>query len=186
MSRDLTNYSPNSVWDFMNEVERVFDDLWRTPSAGLPKALGPAASGGMMFTPAVDLRETSDFFLVSVDLPGVNPNEVKIDVQDGRLTISGERQREEKEEREGFHRFERSHGSFLRTFQLPQNVDEEKIQARCENGVLEIMLPKSEIAKPRQIQINAEKGGLFSRILGQKKVEEKSGKAEKSEAVSRH
>jgi HSP20 family protein len=164
----------------MSEMEKVFDDLWRTPSAGA--AISPARS---TFTPAVDLRETDDFFLVSVDLPGVNPKDIHVDIQDGRLSISGERMREEKREEKGFRRFERSYGGFERSFQLPANVDEAKIQARCENGVLEVMLPKSEVAKPRQVQINAEKGGLFSRVLGQKNVEAK-GESEAKPTTEKH
>lgn len=131
-----------SVWDFMSEVEKAFDEMSRSP-------------GRSTFTPAVDLQETKDAYLVSMDLPGVPEKEIKIDVQHGRLTVSGERTRETNKEEGGFRRFERVHGRFERTFSLPQNVNQEKISARFENGVLEIQVPKAELAKSRTIAINA-------------------------------
>jgi HSP20 family protein len=167
--RQLTNYrgaGRDSLWDFMSEMERAFDDMWRSPDAS-------AGTPGTMenFTPAVDLHETKDFYLVSADLPGVPEKNIKIDVQQGRLTITGERSREHKNDDGMFKRFEKSYGKFERSFQLPQGVNPDKIQARYENGVLEVLIPKAEVAKPKSIAINKEKGGLFSRILGQKDVE---------------
>lgn len=158
--------SHESVWDFMSEVERAFDDLWQTSAARTPRAAALET-----FTPAVDLHENKDFYLVSMDLPGVPEKNIKIDAQQGRLTVSGERSREDKSENGLFRRFERVHGRFERSFALPQNVDQERIQARYENGVLEIVIPKAEVAKSRTIQINKDKGGLFSRLVGSKESE---------------
>src|SRR6185503_4483718 len=136
MPRELVNYSPNSVWDFMHEMERAFDDLWSTPQTeSLTRKAGA-------FTPAVDVREIEDCYLVCMDVPGIPRSDIKINVQNGRLTVSGERSQEEKNEDKKFKRIERSFGSFERTFQLPQDVNADKVQARYENGVLEIMLPK--------------------------------------------
>lgn len=164
--RNFPTQKPDSLWDFMSEVERAFDDVWRNPARG---ALTTRATP--TFTPAVDLHETPDFFLISVDVPGIDPKDIKIDVQHGRLSIGGTRERENKSDDGMFGRFERSYGSFERSFQLPQNVDESKIQARFENGVLEVMVPKAEVAKARSVQIDNGKGGLFSRLLGKKDVE---------------
>lgn len=155
-----------TIFEFMNEVERSFDDLW-------PQQDRSPARISRTFVPAVDLHETQDFYLVSLDIPGVNEKDVHIDVQDGRLSISGERVREEHKNEGYYRRFERAVGKFERSFQLPTNVDSTKIQARFENGVLEVMIPKVEAVKPRKIEIESGKGGLFSRLLGQKAVDKK-------------
>lgn len=149
-----------TIFEFMNEVERSFEDVWRSER---PMLRQPST-----FTPAVDLHETDGFYLVSLDLPGVTEKDINIGVQEGRLTISGERHREEQANEGLYRRFERSVGKFERSFQLPTNVTADKIQARFENGVLEVMIPKAEAAKPRQVKIETAKGGLFSRLLGQK------------------
>lgn len=169
MRQLTTNNRRDSIWDFMSEIERAFDEAWRSPTAS-PEG---RESGLANFAPAVDLHETPDFYLISVDLPGVSEKDIKIDVTEGRLTISGERNREEQKSEGMFRRFERSYGRFERAFQMPQNADTDKIQARFENGVLEVMVPKSEVAKPRSVKIETGKGGLFSRLLGQKNVEAK-------------
>jgi HSP20 family protein len=172
MPRDLTTYSTGSVWDFMSEVERALDDVWR-----------PQARGKMMatFTPAVDVHETDDAYLLSLDVPGIPQNDIKIAAQDGRLTISGERSHVDTSGDKFFKRVERNFGRFERSFQLPKDVNEGKIQARYDNGVLEVMLPKAEVSKPRPIQIEAEKGGLFSRILKGKNVNSNSQSTESQE-----
>lgn len=167
MNRQISTYRPNSVWEFMNEVERVFEDVWNTPTTTESKTTAATAD----FAPAVDVHETTDYHLLSVDLPGIPQSDVKIDIQGGRLTISGERRRAESKNTGDFKRFERSYGTFVRSFQLPQNVDESKIQARMDNGVLEVMVPKAEIAKPRSVSIESgSKSGLFSRLMGKKDV----------------
>jgi HSP20 family protein len=171
--RNITPYQRrDSLWDFMSEVEKAFDQAWRT-SDSTPVT----REFKQTFAPAVDLHETSDYYLISVDLPGIDQKDIKIDVEDGRLTVSGERTREERKEDGMFKRYERSYGSFARSFQLPQNVNEDQIQARTENGVLEIMVPKAEKAKARSVQVEAGKGGLFSKLIGSKK-ETKEAKTE--------
>jgi len=171
MSRDLTNYSPNSVWDFMSEMERAFDDIWKAPQSGS----GTRSSLMQNFHPAVDVHETQDNYLISVDVPGVPEKDIKINIQDGRLSVSGERSSKETSGDKWFKRTERSYGRFERSFQLPKGISEDKIQARAENGVLEILIPKAEVAKPRSISVEAGKGGgLFSKLVGgEKKTESK-------------
>lgn len=174
--RHITPYrtNANSLWDFMSEVEKAFDQAWHTSD----NSTAPERQiFKQTFAPAVDLHETSENFLISIDVPGIDHKDIKIDVEKGRLTVSGERTREEKKDDGMFKRYERSYGTFTRSFQLPQNIDEEKIQARTENGVLEILVPKAEVAKPRSVQIENGKGGLFSKLIGgdKKTVEAKSG-----------
>ncbi len=172
MSRQLISQRPNSVWDFMSEVDKVFDDLWTTPQNAT--SLRNTFENAPRFAPPVDINETPDYFLLSLDLPGISQSDVKIEAHDGHLSVSGERNREETKEDGLFKRYERSYGRFQRTFQLPKNVDQSKIQARTENGVLEVMLPKIEAAKPQPIKIEAENKGLFSKLLGRKKTDTES------------
>lgn len=148
--RQLTPYQRReTVWDFMSDVERAFEDFWKVPTTG------ETANHLPRFTPAVDLTETNDSYLIHVDLPGVNEKDIKVDVSNGRLSVSGERRQEKREESKGFLRTERSYGRFERTFQLPQDVNQERIKAHLQNGVLELIIPKIEIAKPRTVQIEA-------------------------------
>ena len=148
--KQLTPYRRDSLWDFMSEVERSFNELW-----GPVKKNSEAPAGRESFLPPVDVHETPEMFVVSLDIPGVNEKDVKVDVHNGRLTVSGERRTQQSGKSEDglFRRFEKSYGTFTRSFQLPQNVKEDKIEARQANGVLEILIPKAEEAKPRSIQI---------------------------------
>jgi len=161
MRKDLTPFTGRgSVWDFMSEMEKAFDDLWGNEAQGQGRR--PASP---RFVPAVDLHESEDFYLLSVDVPGMSDKDIQINVHQGRLTLRGERKFEHREDQKGFHRFEKSYGNFERSFQLPSDVKEDKIQARYENGVLEVMVPKAEKEKPRNIQVETSKGNLFSRLL---------------------
>lgn len=157
-----------SIWDFMSDMERAFDDLWSEPSMSRPLKFESA------FRPPVDLEETDDCFLMSMDLPGMSEKDIQINVDNGRLSIRGERAREHKEDSGRYRRFERASGSFERSFMLPQQIDDAKIQARFENGVLEVLIPKSEVAKPRSVKIEAGKGGLFSRLMSKSSEEEET------------
>jgi len=103
--------------------------------------------------PAVDIRETEDAIVVHAELPGIDKKDVKVDVKDGVLTISGERNYKKDVKEENVHRVERSYGSFSRSFSLPTHVDVGKVQARLEDGVLEVRLPKTDTAKPKSIQV---------------------------------
>lgn len=150
------SYSP-TVWDFMKDVERLFDDSWTNDHRAAPVA---------KFQPKVDIKETADSFLIAADLPGMSKNQVNIDIDQGRLTISGERSEEKVADGGNSHRIERTFGRFERSFQLPTGVNEEQIQARLEDGVLEVLVPKPQIAKAKSVAIDGEKKGLFSKLLG--------------------
>jgi HSP20 family protein len=149
---------PGSLWDFMNEFERAFDT-----------ALTDRSPQMTAFNPAVDIDESDDHYLVSMDLPGVKEQDIKVDVHLGQLTISGTRSYESKKERKDDRFYERSFGEFKRSFTLPQEVDGDDIQARFENGVLEVFIPKAAKAQARSIKVESGKGGLFSRLLGENK-----------------
>lgn len=105
------------------------------------------------FVPGIDISETNDQFLVSVELPGVDKKDIQVDLDNSRLTISGERKFEKEEEGKTYHKIETRYGSFSRSFQLPENVDEESIDATYENGLLNITIKKTEDKVSKQISV---------------------------------
>jgi HSP20 family protein len=105
------------------------------------------------WVPAMDLVEHDDHFLLRADLPGLAEGDVNIELNDGSLTISGERKAEHAKQERGFYRVERQFGSFSRTLTLPDGIDGEQIKASFTNGVLEVWIPKPEERKPRRIPI---------------------------------
>jgi HSP20 family protein len=107
------------------------------------------------WVPAMDLVEHDDHFLLRADLPGLTESDVNIELNDGSLTISGERKAEHASKERGFYRLERQFGSFSRTLTLPEGIDGEQIKASFTNGVLEVWIPKPEERKPRRIPIGA-------------------------------
>jgi HSP20 family protein len=116
----------------------------------------PTASGGAplrRWIPAMDLVEGPDQFVLRADLPGMKQEDVSIEFEDNVLTIAGERKSQHEERDEGFHRVERAFGAFSRTLTLPKGIDPEAINARFEDGVLEVTIPKPEESKPRRISI---------------------------------
>lgn len=104
--------------------------------------------------PAVDIKEEAERFLITADLPGVDPKDIEITMDEGVLTIKGERHSEAREENEGYKRVERVSGTFYRRFSLPDTADAERIEAKGKDGVLEVILPKHEKLQPRKIQVN--------------------------------
>jgi len=105
------------------------------------------------FSPPVDFEDHGDSYLLTADLPGLKKEDIKIELVDGVLSISGERVREKSTNDAEAHYYERTHGHFMRTFTLPGHVDEEKINASFESGVLRVTLPKSEAARGRAIKV---------------------------------
>ena len=105
--------------------------------------------------PALDVKETSERFEVTVDLPGLDPKDVNVTFEDGMLTLSGKRQFQEEDKGDTWHRIERGFGTFARSIRLPQTADPERIEASFDKGVLKVSVPKSERAKPRTIEVRA-------------------------------
>jgi HSP20 family protein len=105
------------------------------------------------WVPAMDLVEHDDHFLLRADLPGLSDDDVSIELNDGSLTVAGERKAEHEQRERGFYRLERQFGKFSRTLTLPDGIDGEQIKAAFTNGVLEVRIPKPEQRKPRRIQI---------------------------------
>ena len=106
------------------------------------------------WTPAVDVKEEENQFLITADVPGVDPKDIEVHMEKGVLSIKGERESETKDEREGYKRVERVSGSFFRRFSLPDTADAEAISAKSNHGVLEITIPKKAAEQPRRITID--------------------------------
>ena len=132
---------------FSRDVDRLFDAFF-----------GAEREQGRRWVPPVDLVEAEDHFVLKADLPGLSEEDVAIEVQDGTLTISGERSAEHESHERGWYRIERSFGSFNRSLTLPDGVDPEGIAAQFDRGVLEVRIPKPEERKPRRVQISAGNG----------------------------
>ena len=121
----------------------------------LPKTAWPPTC--RPWAPAVDILETENELSLKADLPGIDLKDIDIQVENGTLTLKGERKFEHYDNSKGgYHRLERSYGSFVRCFSLPETVDSEKVGAEYRNGVLKITLPKKEVAKPRSIKVQVE------------------------------
>jgi HSP20 family protein len=105
------------------------------------------------FTPAVDIEETDNDFIVKADVPDVKKEEIKVHVQDGILALEGERKQEKEEKGKRFHKIEREYGRFVRRFALPTEVDADKVRAEFKDGVLTVVLPKAPAVKPKMIDV---------------------------------
>ena len=106
-----------------------------------------------MWTPLADISEDDDNYTVKLDLPGVKKEDVRINYENGQLSISGERKQEREKKSSKYHRVERSYGRYFRSFNLPSKIMEDKIDAEFKDGQLTIVIPKSEEAKPKQIEV---------------------------------
>jgi HSP20 family protein len=133
-----------------NEMNRLFNTFF---DSSTPRN-GGGGTVARRWTPAMDVVETDDHFVLRADLPGLSENDVKIEVDDKVLTISGERKSEHEQSSKGYYRVERSFGSFSRSLTLPEGVDADAIQASFDSGVLEVQIPKPEQHKPRKVQIS--------------------------------
>ena len=107
-------------------------------------------------SPTVDLYEEKDDIVVKAELPGLEKDDIEVNLSDNRLTIRGEKKQEEEVKRENYYRSERSYGSFSRTLELPREVQTDKVKAAFKNGILEIRLPKTEEAKKKETKIKVE------------------------------
>ncbi|GMQ76763.1 MAG: Hsp20/alpha crystallin family protein [Gammaproteobacteria bacterium] len=106
------------------------------------------------WTPAVDIKEEDERFVLKADIPGVDPKDIDVTMDDGVLTIKGERRHESEEEADGYKRVERSCGTFYRRFSLPDSADAERVTAKGKDGVLEVYIPKHEKVQPRRITVS--------------------------------
>lgn len=132
-------------WDPFTEMNRIQDRFFGRPTQEREYA----------FRPAVDIYEDEDGIHVTAELAGVKPEDIKVEVENKVLTISGQRKLDHDEKREGYHRVERHYGSFSRSFALSDEVSADEIEAKYENGVLNLRLPKRPAAKRREIEVKS-------------------------------
>ncbi len=139
-----------AVWDPFREMEELLERYGKSSRKALTKADDKSFEIND-WTPVVDIYETEDNFMVKAELPGVKKEDVSVNIENGLLTIKGEKKSETEDKKH--HRVECTYGTFIRSFTLPQSISEEKIEAEYKNGVLHLTLPKAEEAKPNQIEV---------------------------------
>jgi len=142
----LVKRQPRVELDFPRFTNRLFRDFWNT-------SLMDFDEDSTVWSPRIDVRETKDSYEVMADLPGLSKKNIKISMHDNVLTLEGERKYEDKKEDENRYYYERAYGNFSRSFRLPEKVKDQDIKAEYKDGVLHLVLPKSEEAKPQQIEI---------------------------------
>ena len=170
----ITKYDPfRELRSLQDEMNRLFMTNYSQRGAS-----EEGFSSGA-WNPQVDIFENKDQIVLEAELPGMKPENVNISIENNVLTIHGERKFEKKDEKDNFHRVERSYGSFTRSFTLPPTVSSENAVAEFENGVLRLTLAKREEAKPRRIEIKA--GGGQS---GQKTIDTTAQSSEQSNAAN--
>ena len=142
-------------WEPMPELTTLQTEMNRLFNTFFDEG-GNGRERGRRWAPAVDLFEREDSLVLKADLPGLGEDDVKIEVRDNVLTISGERQAEFGDKQNGYYRVERAFGSFSRSLTLPEGVDADRIGASFRNGVLEVTIPKPEQKQPRRIEISSD------------------------------
>lgn len=148
MSRDLIKWSHlPTVSSLQSEMNRMLDQFFKGGE------LSDFGMESVNWTPPIDLSETNDKFTIKAEIPGIDPKEIDISVNNNTLLIKGEKKEEKEEKGKNYYRMERRYGSFSRSIDLPASVDTNKVSAEYKNGVLEINLQKKEEVKPKQINV---------------------------------
>ena len=150
----LTSYRDPSGLFGLQRLNRFLDEAF----SGMPSPEQGSVITSAWFAPT-DVSEDSNGIQISMELPGVEPDDVRLSLENNILTIRGEKRHQAEQKNERVHRYERTYGTFERTFMLPSTVDSEQIEARYENGVLLITVPKAERAKPREIRVKSSASG---------------------------
>jgi HSP20 family protein len=140
----LVRWEPVRELDTLQgEVNRLFDTFFGTPANGRVRR----------WVPAMDLVETEDALVLRADLPGLDRDDVAIEIKDRVLTVSGERKAEDEQKADGYYRVERAYGGFSRSLTMPEGIDADRVEANFDKGVLEIRIPKPEERKPHRVAI---------------------------------
>jgi HSP20 family protein len=138
-----------SIWNPIHEMDELFHNR-------LASVLGGEGLQSVAWSPVVDIEESAEAYTIRAELPGLSKEKVKVTVENDVLTLSGERDLERRVETKTFHRVERSHGTFTRSFTLPEDVDAESVAANFKDGLLEIQIAKREEALPKSIEVRVE------------------------------
>jgi len=140
----ITRYEP---WGLLNQLQKELKQAH--------EGEGDGSIATAEWAPAVDIKEETDRFVVQADIPGVKPEDIDVSMEEGVITVKGEKNTEATTEKDNYKRVERNYGSFYRRFSLPDTADSEAISARSQHGVLEIVIPKKEAVKPKKIAVSA-------------------------------
>ncbi|RNC72676.1 MAG: Hsp20/alpha crystallin family protein [Desulfuromonadales bacterium] len=142
----IVKYTPfRDLRNLQEQMNRLLDMAWSREG-------GEELKEGL-WQPPVDIFEDENGVVIKAELPGIDQKDIEVRIEDGTLTIRGERKHEGEVQKENYHRIERYYGSFQRSFSLPNTIDQEKVKATCDKGVLTITLPKREETKPKQISV---------------------------------
>jgi HSP20 family protein len=155
MARELTIWKPFRELTPFADFERMRRDMDRLWDSFFERGLIRGEDGGE-WLPSLDVGETKNEIVVNAEMPGMDPKNIDISLSDGLLTIKGEKKQEKEEKEENYHLVERSYGSFTRSIRLPHEVQSDKINASYKNGVLKVVLPKSEEAKKKEVKIKVQ------------------------------
>lgn len=140
-------------WDPYRDIEELSKSMNRMFARSTPGPAGREAMTAPDWVPCVDISETNEEYLIKAELPEVRKEDVKVSVEHGILRLSGERKVEKEEKGRTYHRVERAHGQFMRSFTLPENVGEENVRAEFKDGVLAVHMMKTAAPKPKTIDI---------------------------------
>jgi len=164
----LTRFDPfRELVTLQDRMNLLFQDAWRNPASAISRSGEESLISGA-FVPPADVYEDDHSIVLKMEVPGIDQKDIDVRLENGVLTVHGERKFEKDEKEENFQRIERRHGSCSRSFTLPNAVDMDNVQADYENGVLQIKLAKRAEAKPKQIKVN---------VGGQKQIVEGKTKA---------
>lgn len=141
-------------WEPLREIEDIFDRYARAFSWPLKRGQELMTTGE--WSPRVDISENDMEFIIQAEIPDVKKEDVKVTVDQGVVTIEGERKKEKEDKGKKFHRVERHYGSFVRSFTLPENIDETNVKASYKDGMLNLRIPKTQEKKPKAIEIKVE------------------------------
>ena len=149
-----------SRWDPFQDLLSIQDEMNQLFTRAFGQQRPSESSGTQrMWAPALDISERKDAYVVAVEVPGMKPEELDITLEDGLLTIQGERRFTQESTDQQWHRVERRYGSFRRSITLPSQVQADRIEASFDNGVLEVVVPKAEEARPKKITVRPGAGG---------------------------
>ena len=151
----LTKWDPFKDWDPFRELNE-FQHRLSSAFGRMPEGKNQEGATLSQWSPAVDIVEDDKEFLIKAELPDIKKENVHVTVENGVLTLSGERKFEKEENKRRYHRVERSYGSFTRSFSLPEGADASKVRAEFKDGVLQVHMLKSETARPKHIEVKVE------------------------------
>jgi HSP20 family protein len=155
--RETERVEPARALSPLEEMEQRLQDLFRKPFPLQPSFWPRLRTSEIEeVSPKVDIYDEADSFVIKAEIPGINKEDVEVNLTEDMITISGEKKREEEVEKKGYYRMERSYGSFARSFRLPEEIESDKAKATFKDGVLEVRVPKTEEARKKEKKVSIE------------------------------